>query len=94
MILGFADKRTAQFAAGERVKAFSGFAEQATKRLQILEAAGSIADLWSLPSNRFEQLSGDREGQYSIRINQQWRICFRWLEGERGPSDVEFVDYH
>ncbi|WP_083782904.1 type II toxin-antitoxin system RelE/ParE family toxin [Roseibium sp. TrichSKD4] len=58
----------------------------------ILDAAESISDLAALPSNRFEALSGDREGQFSIRINQQWRICFEWPDD--GPENVEIVDYH
>jgi proteic killer suppression protein len=63
-------------------------------KLDRLEAAISIRDLSALPGNRFEQLKGDRKGQYSIRINDQWRICFDWPEGENGPSNVEIVDYH
>ncbi len=94
MILGFKDKRTTQFAAGGRVAAFSGFDRQAHKRLEILAAATSLADLRALPSNRLETLRGDRAGQYSIRVNDQWRVCFEWLEGAAGPSNVEIVDYH
>jgi proteic killer suppression protein len=94
MILSYRDKRTAEFAAGETVKAFSGFARQASKRLEILDAATSLDDLRKLRSNRLEVLKGDRAGQLSIRINDQWRICFRWPSGARGPQDVEIVDYH
>lgn len=94
MILGFRDKRTAQFAAGERVAAFSGFERQAYRRLEILAAATSLADLRGIPSNRLEALRGDRAGQFSIRINQQWRICFEWLPDASGPSNAEIVDYH
>jgi toxin HigB-1 len=78
----YRDKRTKQFAEGERVKAFQAFEKQAYKRLEILEAAPNKEALMMLPSNRFEALSGDsfaprvREGQYSIRINDKWRICF------------------
>jgi toxin HigB-1 len=54
----------------------------------------SVRDLAALPGNRFETLSGDRKGQYSIRINDQWRICFEWPEGAVGPVNVEIVDYH
>lgn len=93
MILGFKDKRTGQFAAGSFVAAFQGFEEQAAKRLAILNAAPSLDTLRALPSNRLEALSGARKGQYSIRINRQWRICFVWLDG-LGPTDVEIVDYH
>lgn len=74
--------------------AFSGFDRQAHKRLEILAAATSLADLRALPSNRLESLRGDRAGQYSIRVNNQWRVCFEWPEGATGPSNVEIVDYH
>ncbi len=94
MIVGFRDRRTAAFAAGERVAAFSGFERQAYRRLDVLAAATSLDDLRALPSNRFEALRGDRAGQYSIRINLQWRICFEWPSGAPGPSNVEIVDYH
>jgi proteic killer suppression protein len=63
-------------------------------KLDRLDAATSLRDLAVLPGNRFEALSGERKGQYSIRINDQWRICFEWAEGDSGPSDVEIVDYH
>lgn len=67
---------------------------EAEKRLRILEAATSLADLRTLPSNRLEALKGGRKGQYAIRINLQWRICFNWPEGVPGPEKVEIVDYH
>ena len=94
MISGFGDKRTETFAAGEFVREFQGFERQAYKRLEILAAATSLSDLRSLPSNRLEALKGDRTGQFSIRIDQQWRICFEWPDGATGPSNVEIVDYH
>lgn len=94
MIKSYRNKRMAAFAAGEAVREFRDFATQAYKRLEILEAATSLDDLRGLPSNRLEALKGDRAGQHSIRINRQWRICFRWPSGEPGPSDVEIVDYH
>jgi toxin HigB-1 len=94
MILGYRDKRTEAFAKGELVRAFQGFDRQAWKRLEILDAATSLAELGALPGNRLEALKGDRSGQYSIRINQQWRICFEWPEGAAGPTNVEIVDYH
>jgi proteic killer suppression protein len=94
MILGYRDKRTARFANGELVREFSAFADQAFKRLEILDAATSLDDLRALRSNRLEALRGDRVGQFSIRINAQWRICFRWQRGGQGPQDVEIVDYH
>lgn len=94
MIRSYRDKATERFAAGESVRAFRGFEDQATRRLQILDAATSLEDLRGLPSNRLEALKGDRKGLYSIRINQQWRLCFEWKPGEAGPSKVEIVDYH
>ena len=94
MIAGYRDKRTRQFAEGRRVRAFSSFARQAEMRLDRLDAAVNLDDLAALPGNRLEALKGDREGQYSVRINDQWRICFRWPKGSRGPEDVEIVDYH
>lgn len=94
MIVGYRDKRTAAFARGAFVREFQGFARQAAKRLEILDAATSLEDLRSLPSNRLEGLSGDRAGQYSIRINAQWRMCFVWPDGSPGPDEVEIVDYH
>jgi proteic killer suppression protein len=63
-------------------------------KLDRLEAATSLQDLAGLPGNRFESLLGDRKGQYSIRINDQWRICFEWFGRAVGPSNVEIVDYH
>ena len=93
MILGYRDRRTQRFAAGQFVAAFQSFEKQAAKRLSILNAAPSLNTLRALPSNRLEALRGDREGQYSIRINRQWRICFAWDDGP-GPTDVEIVDYH
>ena len=94
MILSYRDKKTERFAMGEFVKAFSGFEAQAVKRLAILNAAPSLETLRALPSNRLEALRGDRAGQYSIRVNDQWRLCFEWPEGQAGPSAVEIVDYH
>ena len=94
MIQSYRDKRTKEFAEGKRVKAFEGFRRQAEKRLDILDAATGLPDLQALPSNALESMKGDRKGQYSIRINMQWRICFEWPEGQSGPSNVEIVDYH
>ena len=94
MILGYGDKRTEQFAEEGFVAAFQGFEQQAAKRLSILNAAPSLDTLRGLPSNRLEALKGDRDGQYSIRINRQWRICFNRPGGQPGPTDVEIVDYH
>ena len=94
MIVSFRDKRTREFAEGKHVKAFSGFSRQAEMKLDQPEAASSLRDLAVLPGNRFEALKGDRKGQYSIRINDQWRICFEWASGADGPGNVEIVDYH
>jgi len=90
----YRDKRTAQFANGDRVREFQAFEEQAKKRLLILRSAVSCQGLMLLPSNRFEALGGDRKGQFSIRINQQWRICFEWPERSPRPFNIEIVDYH
>ena len=93
MIISFRDKRTREFAEGDRVKAFTGFERKAEMKLDQLETATSLLDL-DLPGNRLETLRGDRRGQYSIRINDQWRICFEWPKGSPGPVNVEIVDYH
>ena len=92
MIRSFRDRKTRRFFEGHRVAGFQGFVDQATRRLTLLASAESLGDLAALPSNRLERLRGDRAGQCSIRINAQWRICFRW-EAD-GPYDVEIVDYH
>ena len=94
MIISYRDKRTRAFAAGKRIKAFSGIEHAARLKLDRLEAAASLKDLAALPGNRFEALSGDRKRQYSIRINDQWRICFEWPDKSPGPLNVEIVDYH
>ena len=82
------------FAIGKRVKAFSGIERAARLKLDRLEAAVNLKDLAALPGNRFEILKGDRKGQYSIRINDQWRVCFEWPQKAPGPVNVEIVDYH
>jgi toxin HigB-1 len=94
MIVGYRDKRTRDFANGKRVKSFSGIERAARLKLDRLESATSMQDLAALPGNRFEALAGDRKGQYSIRINDQWRVCFEWPESSPGPVNVEIVDYH
>jgi toxin HigB-1 len=94
VILGYRDKRTRDFALGKRVKAFSGIERPARLKLDRLEAVVDLRDLAALPGNRLEVLKGNRKGQYSIRINDQWRICFDWSAGASGPSNVEIVDYH
>ena len=92
MIKSYRDKRTENFANGNFERVFQGFSRQAERRLEILDAVESTYDLTALPSNRFEALSGNRAGQFAIRINQQWRICYEWPED--GPEFVEIVDYH
>jgi proteic killer suppression protein len=92
MIVGYRNKQTAQFAVGRKVKAFTGFERAARLRLGRPDAAIALADLAALPGNRFESLKGERKGQHSIRINDQWQVCFTWGKGEPGPSDVEIVD--
>ena len=92
MIRSFKDRDTRRFFEGVRVARFQAFADQATRRLTVLHSADALRDLAGLPSSRLEALRGDRVGQYSIRINMQWRICFRWSDD--GPHDVEIVDYH
>ena len=92
MIRSFRDHKTANFAAGRRVKAFQSIERQAQRRLRILNDAERSEDLTALPSNRFEALGGDRAGQFSIRINDQWRLCFTFHDGD--AFDVEITDYH
>ena len=92
MIQGFKDRKTGRLFAGLGVREFRGFSDQAVRRLAVLNSAETLQDLANLRSNRFEALSGDRKNQFSMRINRQWRICFRWKED--GPFDVEIVDCH
>lgn len=93
MIVSYRDKRTRDFALGNPSNAFSGFERKAEMKIDQLDAATSLLDL-NLPGNRLEALKGARKGQYSIRINDQWRICFEWPKGSPGPVNVEIVDYH
>ncbi len=92
MIKSIKDKHTANLWAGKRVKKFQPFQLQALRRLDILHAAIRLEDLMLNPGNHFESLSGNRQGQYSIRINKKWRICFEW-DGQHAIY-VEIVDYH
>jgi len=92
MIVSFRDTDTAALAAGKRVKRFVAFESVARRKLRQLEIAGRLDDLRVPPGNRLEALKGDRSGQHSIRINDQYRVCFRWTLA--GPEDVEIVDYH
>ena len=93
MVGNYRDKRARNFAAGQRVKAFEEIAHRLGMKLDQLDAALALRDL-DLPGNRLEALKGDRKGQYSIRVNDQWRICFEWPKGAEGPLNVEVVDYH
>ena len=93
MIVSYRDKRTRVFAEGKRVKAFDGIHRKAELKIDQLDAATAIRDLY-LPGNRLEALKGYRKGQYSIRINDQWRICFEWPDKSPGTTYVEIVDYH
>ena len=93
MIRGFADKSTERlFREGDCPARWRSFEAAAVRKLDILDAATRLEDLLSPPGNRLELLKGDRRGQHSIRINQQWRLCFRWTP--EGPDAVEIVDYH
>ena len=92
MIRSLKDRNTRPFFEGHRIAMFQGFAGQATRRLTLVDSADALRDLAALRSNRLESLRGDRFGQYGIRINTQWPICFRWTDD--GPCDVEIVDYH
>lgn len=92
MIRGFKDEKTEKLFAGETVREFSGFAKTAERKLTMLDNAAEVRDLLSPPGNRLEQLKGNRQGQYSIRINDQWRLCFVWKDD--GAHEVEIVDYH
>ena len=92
MIRSFRDRATQRFWMGEFVKRFGGIEHQARRKLDMLHHAQSVADLRAPPANRLEALSGLRKGRHSIRINDQWRICFVWTK--EGPAYVEIVDYH
>ena len=93
MIRSYKDKLTIAVANGSVRKGFpADLVRRAQQMLTVLDSATSVEDLRSPPGNRLEKLSGDRQGQYSIRINQQWRICFVWTEV--GPEGVEIADYH
>lgn len=93
MIQSFVDEQTEKVWRRERVKKFHPDLQRvALRKLAILDAAETLSDLRIPPGNRLEKLSGDREGQYSIRVNDQWRICFRWTKA--GPEDVAITDYH
>ena len=92
MIQSFRDAATRRFFDGGRVKALEPIRKQAERKLDMLNAAVALDDLRSPPGNRLEALKGDRAGQYSIRINDQFRLCFEWTD--HGPANVEISDYH
>jgi proteic killer suppression protein len=92
MIVSFKCADTASLAKGKRVRRFVQFERIALRKIRQLQVAEKLDDLRVPPGNRLESLKGDRKGQYSIRINDQFRICFRWTRA--GAADVEIVDYH
>lgn len=92
MIRSFADRDTKSLAAGVQVRKFQAFERIARRKLRQIEIARSLEDLKVPPGNKLESLKGNRAGQMSIRINDQWRICFRWTSN--GAYEVEIVDYH
>jgi proteic killer suppression protein len=93
VIRSFADKRTAALFAGHVVKRLARPVQERTRgKLQMIDAARRLGDLWVPPGNRLDRLRGDRAGQHSIRVNDRWRICFVWRGGD--AWDVEMVDYH
>ncbi|MHB8425935.1 MAG: type II toxin-antitoxin system RelE/ParE family toxin [Gammaproteobacteria bacterium] len=92
MIKSFKCADTEALTGGERVRRFVNIADVARRKLRQLEIAGRLEDLRVPPGNRLERLRGERAGQHSIRINDQWRVCFRWTKA--GAEDVEIVDYH
>jgi len=94
VIKSFRSKEAEQLHARQQVKRFRGFERVAQRKLRQLDTAAELRDLAAPPGNRLEALKGDRTGQFSIRINDQWRICFVWPDGSPGPADVEIVDYH
>jgi toxin HigB-1 len=93
MIRSFRCRDTARLWRGQTSRKFPGdIQNRALRKLRQLDAALTISDLRNPPGNQLEALKGDRKGQWSIRINDQWRVCFHWTDGE--ASDVEIVDYH
>ena len=92
MIVSFRDRETEALAGGHRVKRFASIESIARRKLRQLQIAGRVSDLRVPPGNRLEALKGNRAGQHSIRVNDQYRVCFRWTSA--GAEDVEIVDYH
>ncbi|GJL92886.1 type II toxin-antitoxin system RelE/ParE family toxin [Hyphococcus sp.] len=91
-IKSFNNRKTERFFKGERVARWAAFEKAALRKLDMLDAAEDLKDLKSPPGNRLEALKGERKGQHSIRINDQWRVCFIWRPD--GAHDVEIIDYH
>jgi toxin HigB-1 len=92
MIKSFRNRETEKLFNTGRSPKFQSVEKVAARKLEMLNAATSLGDLAILPGNQLEQLTGDRAGQHSIRINRQWRLCFKWSDGD--AEDVEIVDYH
>jgi proteic killer suppression protein len=92
VVISFRDKQTEALANGRPVPRFASFERIALRKLRQLEIAGRLEDLRVPPGNHLERLKGDRAGQMSIRINDKWRVCFKWTAA--GPADVEIVNYH
>lgn len=92
MIRSFADEETRQLYLTGRSRKFGNIARAALRKIQAIDFAAALVDLKNPPGNHLEKLHGDREGQYSVRVNNQFRICFRWQGTD--ASDVELVDYH
>jgi toxin HigB-1 len=92
LIQSFGDRRTERLFNDDVVRGFEGFAARAKRKLEVVNAAARLEDLRVPPSNRLEKLRGDRKGFHSIRINDQWRIVFRWVENN--AHEVSIVDYH
>ena len=92
MIKSFADKKTEDLYNGKFIKQFSSFREKAERKILIVDCAKTLEDLKVPHGNKLEPLIGDRQGYYSIRINEQWRVCFRWIDNN--AYDVTIVDYH
>ena len=92
MIRSFGDKKTEALFLDARVREFQGIARSAKRKLESIHSASRLEDLMVPPSNRLEKLKGDMKSFYSVRINDQWRVIFKWLDGE--PHEVRIVDYH
>ena len=97
MIVSFGNKATEAIFDGRNTRAARRILPQdlhvsAARKIEVLNASVSLASVGKVPANRLEKLAGDRKGQYSVRINDQYRICFEWTD--KGPTNVEIVDYH